>query len=62
MRIGGGQLVGEISDFALKVSQLEKQEIENQKVRIITVIQFKLVKRNVVINLSFCGLVKTKRH
>lgn len=31
VRIGGGQLVGEISDFAVKVSQLEKQEIENQK-------------------------------
>lgn len=31
MRIGGGQLVGEISDFAIKVSQLEKQEMENQK-------------------------------
>lgn len=31
VRIGGGQLVGEISDFALKVSQLEKLEMENQK-------------------------------
>lgn len=31
VRIGGGQLMGEISDFAIKVSQLEKQEMENQK-------------------------------
>lgn len=31
VRIGGGQLVGEISDFSIKVSQLEKQEMENQK-------------------------------
>lgn len=30
-RIGGGQLMGGISDFALKVSQMEQQEKENQK-------------------------------
>ncbi|XP_031636588.1 ubiquitin conjugation factor E4 A [Contarinia nasturtii] len=31
VKIGGGQLVGEISDFAGKVSQMEEQEKENQK-------------------------------
>lgn len=30
-RIGGGQLVGEISDFAVKVKQMEQAEKENQK-------------------------------
>lgn len=30
-RIGGGQLVGEIADFAVKVKQLELEEKENQK-------------------------------
>lgn len=32
MRIGGGPLVGPLTDFSIKVSQLEKQEILNQKV------------------------------
>lgn len=31
VRIGGGQLVGEMTDFALKVSQLERLEKENQE-------------------------------
>lgn len=31
VRIGGGQLVGEISDFAIKVSQLEREEKVNQE-------------------------------
>lgn len=31
VRIGGGQLMGE-TNFAIKVSQLEKQEMANQKV------------------------------
>lgn len=31
VRIGGGQLVGEMSDFAIKVSQLEQLEKQNQE-------------------------------
>lgn len=31
VRIGGGLLVGEIADFALKVGEMEKEEKENQK-------------------------------
>lgn len=30
-RIGGGLLVGEIADFAIKVNELEQKEKENQK-------------------------------
>ena len=31
VRIGGGLLVGEIADFATKVSKMEQEERENQK-------------------------------
>lgn len=31
VRIGGGQLVGEITDFAVKVKQLERQEKDYQE-------------------------------
>lgn len=31
VRIGGGQLIGEMNDFAVKVSRLEKQEKEHQE-------------------------------
>lgn len=30
VRIGGGQLIAEIRDFAVKVSQMEREEKENQ--------------------------------
>lgn len=31
VRIGGGQLVGELSDFSIKVGQLEREEKVNQE-------------------------------